>query len=160
MLSKLVYEGDKWSWSRWSRSRQKTARSPRVITGWTGFSNLGVVRVPDTSPKRLAHAKAHADGDAHDQQADEHLYDDAVPLAEVGEAVAGAAVPLGSFCLAAPVLLARPHLALGTSAGALRRHIVVLRVGGYDGLDVGVEGVGLMGCGGGRDCRRTPGLLG
>lgn len=75
--------------------------------------------MPDASSKRLADSNADTDGDTDHQEGYQNLGDDAVPLAEVGEAVAVAALILRVLGLLSPVVLAGPDLALGASAGAL-----------------------------------------
>lgn len=80
---------------------------------------LMIIRVPDACSERLADSDADTDGDTDDKEADQDLNDDAVSLAEVGEAVAVAALVLGRLRLPSPVVLSGPDLALGPSSGAL-----------------------------------------
>ena len=140
----------------WAVDAAPNGMCSRAVTGYpeqrlnclNGGSMALHVAAPYTRAERLADAKPDADRDADDEQADQDLNNDSISLAEVGEAVAVVSLHLGGLCLFAPVVLARPDLAVGAASGAVRRFPDARLRSGDDGFDVGVKGVGVRARGG------------
>lgn len=123
------------------------------ITDWVDNHFLVIFWLPDTIPELLAHSKADTHSKADYQGSNQNLDNDAVSLAEVAETVAGPATVLGVLCLPLPVVCTRPDLALWSASRGLGRYwysMATVGVVGDDGLDIGIEWVG-VGCGRGRD---------
>jgi hypothetical protein len=105
-----------------------------------------LLAVPYGRAEGFADADADADRDADDKHGDKDLSNHAVPLAQVTEAAAVAAVHLGRLGLSPPVVLAGPYLAVRVAAAcvlsrlARGRRCAVLS-GRDDGFDICVEWV-------------------
>jgi hypothetical protein len=122
-------------------------------TDWVDNHFLVVFWLPDTIPELLAHSKTDTHRNTDYQGSHQNLDDDAVSLAEVAETVARPATILGVLCLPPPVVCTRPDLAIWSASRGLSRYwysMATVGVVGDDGLDIGIEWVGVS-CGRGRD---------
>lgn len=103
---------------------------------------------PDGSAEGLADAETNTDGNADDEDDEEHLGDNLLAAAQPRH-VGAAALNLGGLGLFLPVILAGPDLTL-----ALSGEVAALAGGGLGdeaGLDVAVKGVAVvLGVRGGR----------
>lgn len=84
-----------------------------------GNQFLVIVRFPDAVSETLAHSKTDTNCSTDNQETNQDLDDDAVPLAEVAQAVALPTAHLLLLCLLFPVARTGPHLAVGASSCAL-----------------------------------------
>lgn len=99
---------------------------------------------PDSRPEGLADAQTHTNCDADYQQSDQYLDNDTIALAHVGEAIAVVPAHLGGLGFSAPMVSARPYLAVWSPLCALGGFPVARVRRRDDSFDVRVEGVRMM----------------
>lgn len=76
---------------------------------------------PNPCPQRFADAKPNTHRNAHNQHANQYLDQDSVPLAEALQAGTAVLVLTRRLGFPLPVVLPRPHVAVGAAARALDR---------------------------------------
>ena len=116
--------------------------SSEGVAWTTDQLSLVLVALPDTGTERLADAKADANGNADDQQANHDLDDDAVSFAHCCQTVAGMTVHLSILRFLLPVVLAGPNRAICCRGPLCQRVLFDAGFVGDHGFDVGLERVG------------------